>query len=71
MLYGAQPHVPIEQTPKMAAALRAAGKNLTVVALPTDAEWWVRTSSRVQVAQQIDQFLADNLRPDAAVAASH
>jgi dipeptidyl aminopeptidase/acylaminoacyl peptidase len=71
MLYGAQPHVPIEQSQKMERALRAAGKSVTVVALPTDTEWWVRSSSRVQLAQELDKFLAANLRPGAAAAAAH
>jgi hypothetical protein len=40
----------------MARALQSAGKSVKLVELPTDADWWVTTRSRVQVLQEMDSF---------------
>ncbi|HYL72010.1 MAG TPA: prolyl oligopeptidase family serine peptidase, partial [Candidatus Dormibacteraeota bacterium] len=71
LLYGVHTGVPMEQTQAMARALTAAGKNVSVVTLPSDTEWWVRSSSRVQLAQELDKFLAAHLRPESVAAAPH
>jgi len=38
------------------------------VTLPSDTEWWVRSSSRVQLSEELDKFLAANLRAESAAA---
>ena len=38
------------------------GKSVTVTALLGDVGWWVHTSSRVQVLQELDRFLGEHLR---------
>jgi dipeptidyl aminopeptidase/acylaminoacyl peptidase len=53
--------VPIEQSERMANALRAARKNVTVVTLPGEDHWLSRTDTRVQVLQSLDAFLRDHL----------
>ncbi len=63
IMYGAG-GVPVNQSQSMARALTAAGKSVRVTELPNDGEWWVRTSTRVQVLQELEKFLGQNLRPD-------
>ena len=57
LMYGADPYTAIAQSQSMAKALQGAGKSVRVVTLPMDAEWSVRTASRVQVMQELEQFL--------------
>jgi dipeptidyl aminopeptidase/acylaminoacyl peptidase len=45
----------------MASALRAAGKQVSVVKLPDEDHWLSRTATRVQMLEAIEQFLRDNL----------
>lgn len=54
--------IPKDQSLSMARALNRAGKSVKVVELPTDTKWWVRTSSRVQVLQETESFLARSLQ---------
>jgi dipeptidyl aminopeptidase/acylaminoacyl peptidase len=62
IMYGPDPGVPPAQALAMADALRGAGKSVTVVQLPSDAEWWMRGASRVRVLQELERFLAEHLR---------
>ena len=64
LMYGADPVVPPAQALAMADALRAVGKSVTLVQLPSDAEWWMRVASRVQVLQELEKFLGEHLRPN-------
>jgi dipeptidyl aminopeptidase/acylaminoacyl peptidase len=54
IMYGANRDVPPAQALAMADALRSAGKSVTVVQLPSDAEWWMRVASRVQVLLELE-----------------
>ena len=62
IMYGADPYTSIAQSQSMAKALAAAGKSVRVVTLPTDAAWLARTTTRVQVLSELEQFLGENLR---------
>ncbi len=53
--------VPIEQSQRMAQALSAAGKSVSVVALPGEDHWLSRTETRVQVLKELDAFLKAHL----------
>jgi dipeptidyl aminopeptidase/acylaminoacyl peptidase len=62
ILYGGDVGVPVDQSQSMARALTAAEKSVTVTTLPGDAEWWVRTSTRVHVLQELEKFLGEHLQ---------
>ena len=52
---------PRTQSTEMARALQAAGKNVTLVALPGDDYWGARTETRVQVLKELEAFLREHL----------
>jgi dipeptidyl aminopeptidase/acylaminoacyl peptidase len=54
--------VPIAQSRAMAQALAAAGKPHSLVALPGEDHWLSRSATRVRVLQEMERFLAQNLR---------
>ncbi|MGN6454050.1 MAG: alpha/beta hydrolase family protein, partial [Steroidobacteraceae bacterium] len=62
IMYGPTPDVPIEQAQAMVRALQRAGKSVQEVALPEGAAWWTRTDIRVQVLQELENFLAKHLQ---------
>jgi dipeptidyl aminopeptidase/acylaminoacyl peptidase len=53
--------IPIEQSQKMAQALSAAGKSVSVVALRDEDHWLSRTETRVQLLKELDDFLKAHL----------
>jgi dipeptidyl aminopeptidase/acylaminoacyl peptidase len=53
--------VPNDQSERMAHALTAAGKNVTVATLAGEDHWLSRTDTRVQVLKELDSFLRGNL----------
>lgn len=53
--------VPNEQSERMAHALSAAGKSVTVATLSGEDHWLSRTETRVQVLKELDGFLRNNL----------
>jgi dipeptidyl aminopeptidase/acylaminoacyl peptidase len=53
--------VPIEQSRNMDAALRRAGKQVRYVELKGDDHWLSAASTRTQMLQEIEKFLAENL----------
>jgi dipeptidyl aminopeptidase/acylaminoacyl peptidase len=53
--------VPNDQSERMAHALSAAGKNVTVATLAGEDHWLSRTDTRVQVLKELDGFLKNNL----------
>jgi dipeptidyl aminopeptidase/acylaminoacyl peptidase len=53
--------VPNAQSERMAKALSAAGKRVTVVKLPDEDHWLSRTDTRVQLLKAFEGFLRDNL----------
>ncbi|HEX3951276.1 MAG TPA: S9 family peptidase [Steroidobacteraceae bacterium] len=53
--------VPNEQSERMARALKAAGKNVSVAVLPGEDHWLSRTDARVRVLKELDSFLGKNL----------
>ena len=53
--------VPNDQSLKMEAALRSAGKPVTLVKLPEEDHWLSRTATRVQLLNTLESFLHDNL----------
>jgi dipeptidyl aminopeptidase/acylaminoacyl peptidase len=63
-MYGADSYTPVAQSESMARALSRAGKSVTVVKLPMDAAWPVRTATRVQVFAELERFLGAHLKPD-------
>jgi len=50
-----------EQSLRMAKALRAAGKRVTLEKLADDDDWLSRTDTRVQLLKTVETFLHDNL----------
>jgi dipeptidyl aminopeptidase/acylaminoacyl peptidase len=54
--------VPNDQSLKMEAALRTAGKPVTLVKLTDEDHWLSRTDTRVQLLTAIESFLHDNLQ---------
>jgi dipeptidyl aminopeptidase/acylaminoacyl peptidase len=62
IIYGSGDSViPNAQSERMANALKAAGKQVTVVKLPEEDHWLSRTATRVQMLESIEQFLHENL----------
>ena len=61
IMYGADAHTRIAQSQTMARALSRAGKSVTVVTLPMDMEWTLRTRTRVQVFSELERFLGQHL----------
>jgi dipeptidyl aminopeptidase/acylaminoacyl peptidase len=53
--------VPNEQSERMARALSAAGKSVTIAKLPGEDHWLSRSDTRIQVLRQLDSFLKDHL----------
>jgi dipeptidyl aminopeptidase/acylaminoacyl peptidase len=53
--------VPNEQSERMARALKAAGKNVSVAVLQGEDHWLSRTEARVGVLKELDSFLGKNL----------
>jgi len=53
--------VPSAQSEQMARALKAAGKDVAVVALSSEDHWLSRTNTRVQVLKELDAFLREHL----------
>lgn len=53
--------VPNAQSERMAKALNAAGKRVTVVKLADEDHWLSRTDTRVQLLKAVEGFLHDNL----------
>jgi dipeptidyl aminopeptidase/acylaminoacyl peptidase len=53
--------VPNAQSERMAKALNAAGKRVTVVKLADEDHWLSRTDTRVQLLKAFEGFLHDNL----------
>jgi dipeptidyl aminopeptidase/acylaminoacyl peptidase len=53
--------VPNEQSERMANALSAAGKPVTVVKLADEDHWLSRTDTRVQMLKAFESFLSDHL----------
>jgi dipeptidyl aminopeptidase/acylaminoacyl peptidase len=53
--------VPNEQSERMARALKAAGKDVTVAVLTGEDHWLSRTETRVQVLKELDAFLGKSL----------
>jgi dipeptidyl aminopeptidase/acylaminoacyl peptidase len=53
--------VPNDQSERMAHALSAAGKSVTVATLGGEDHWLSRTDTRVQVLKELDSFLKTNL----------
>jgi dipeptidyl aminopeptidase/acylaminoacyl peptidase len=53
--------VPNAQSERMAKALNAAGKRVTVVKLADEDHWLSRTDTRVQLLKAVEGFLRDNL----------
>lgn len=53
--------VPNDQSERMAKALNAAGKRVTVVKLADEDHWLSRTDTRVQLLQALEGFLRQNL----------
>jgi dipeptidyl aminopeptidase/acylaminoacyl peptidase len=53
--------VPNAQSERMATALKAAGKPITVVKLADEDHWLSRTDTRVQMLEAFESFLRDNL----------
>jgi dipeptidyl aminopeptidase/acylaminoacyl peptidase len=53
--------VPSEQSKRMAAALRAAGKSVTTVEIPGEDNWQARTDALVLVYREIEKFLREHL----------
>jgi dipeptidyl aminopeptidase/acylaminoacyl peptidase len=56
--------VPPSQSEAMARALEAAGKPCEYVTLPGEDHWLSSASTRTEVLERMDQFLARYLRPD-------
>jgi dipeptidyl aminopeptidase/acylaminoacyl peptidase len=62
IVYGtADSVVPNAQSEKMVAALKAAGKSVSVAILAGEDHWLSRTETRVQVLKELDAFLGKNL----------
>jgi len=53
--------VPSEQSERMASALKAAGKNVTMVVLAGEDHWLSRSETRVQVLRELESFLRSHL----------
>ncbi|HEX3397657.1 MAG TPA: S9 family peptidase, partial [Steroidobacteraceae bacterium] len=53
--------VPNEQSERMARALKAAGKNVSVAVLEGEDHWLSRTDARVRVLKELEAFLGKNL----------
>jgi dipeptidyl aminopeptidase/acylaminoacyl peptidase len=53
--------VPNEQSERMARALKAGGKNVSVAVLAGEDHWLSRTEARVQVLKELEAFLGKNL----------
>jgi dipeptidyl aminopeptidase/acylaminoacyl peptidase len=53
--------VPVEQSRRMNATLRAAGKQVTYVELKGDDHWLSSASMRTQMLQEVEKFLTANL----------
>ena len=63
LLHGAEDTVvPIEQSKIMERALTQAGKQVTLVELPSDDHGMVRSATRLRMLQELDTFLAKYLR---------
>jgi dipeptidyl aminopeptidase/acylaminoacyl peptidase len=58
--------VPIEQSRNMDSALRRAGKQVRYVELKGDDHWLSAASTRTQMLQEVEKFLAENLGRKAA-----
>ncbi len=54
--------VPNEQSERMAQALAAAKKPVTVVKLPAEDHWLSHTQARVQVLTSLESFLGEHLK---------
>jgi len=54
--------VPNDQSERMAQALAAAKKSVTVVKLPAEDHWLSRTTTRVQVLTNLESFLGEHLK---------
>lgn len=62
--------VPNDQSERMAHALQAANKPVTVVKLPAEDHWLSHTSTRVQVLTSLESFLAEHLKAAAPAASA-
>jgi dipeptidyl aminopeptidase/acylaminoacyl peptidase len=55
--------VPVEQSRKMAKALKTANKPYTFIELPGEDHWLSSSASRIQVLAEMEKFLAEHLKP--------
>ena len=53
--------VPNEQSQRMARALSAAGRSVTIVTLPGEDHWLSQTTTRIQVLRELESFLKAHL----------
>jgi dipeptidyl aminopeptidase/acylaminoacyl peptidase len=64
MLHGVDDSVvPVEQSRKMARALKSANKPYTFIELPGEDHWLSSSASRIQVLAEMEKFLAEHLKP--------
>lgn len=61
VVYGTNAAIPNEQSERMASALKAVGKDVTVEALSSEENWLWQTDTRVQFLHSLEAFLRDHL----------
>lgn len=61
ILYGGASSIPNDQSERMAEALTAAHKAVTLVKLPEEDHWLSRSETRLQMLTEIERFLKEHL----------